>query len=575
MNEKKSGGKLTQEQIEAMMRGALSAVTAEPEIKPEPKPEPKPPATSGGKLTQDQIQAMMQAAMFAASAPPVEKQPETIEEPETFAEEPAVKEAVQPEPVSEAEPIAEEPVVEETSQPEPVFEAEPEPVTEEPAVEETSQPESEPVADAAPEPEPVPAPAAETAPTGGKLTQEQIEAMLNGGAAAAEPEPTPAPAPAAPSSGGGTLTQEQIEAMLNGGAVAAEPEPEPEPEPVPAPAAESEPTGGKLTQEQIEAMLNGGAAAAEPEPEPEPEPAPAPAAESAPTGGKLTQEQIEAMLNGGADAVEPESAAEAAPEPEPAQKNISPEAKAQDDMLNKRIADMLDDDYDPDSIEDEAAESDDTDQIAEQLKANIEADKPPAEEKPEPVKKKKPGKETDPEKKRQLLAKVFTAASVLVAAVLGFVVALALFSDVMISGSTNFAIKAANSLKSTLPIGTELYVYKSFVKTGSDADECMLYAVTTRASKSVRTIYLVEIAHNSPNVINIYSTIDEQSPEYIAAAQSSDAETAALARRLKDASDSVFAQDRKIQISSPEWQKVDSIVVNRNITAKNNTAGKK
>ena len=42
----------------------------------------------------------------------------------------------------------------------------------------------------------------------GKLSQEQIEAMLGGGSKPAEPEP---------SSGGATLTQEQIEAMLNGG----------------------------------------------------------------------------------------------------------------------------------------------------------------------------------------------------------------------------------------------------------------------------------------------------------------------------------------------------------------------
>lgn len=43
----------------------------------------------------------------------------------------------------------------------------------------------------------------------GKLSQEQIEAMLNGGSKPAEP---------APSSGGGTLSQDEIEALLNGGA---------------------------------------------------------------------------------------------------------------------------------------------------------------------------------------------------------------------------------------------------------------------------------------------------------------------------------------------------------------------
>lgn len=47
----------------------------------------------------------------------------------------------------------------------------------------------------------------------GKLSQEQIEAMLGG----------PKPAEPAPSSGGGTLSQEEIEALLNGGTAAAQP----------------------------------------------------------------------------------------------------------------------------------------------------------------------------------------------------------------------------------------------------------------------------------------------------------------------------------------------------------------
>lgn len=61
-----------------------------------------------------------------------------------------------------------------------------------------------------------------------------------------EPEPAPAPAPApAPSSGGGTLSQEEIEALLNGGAAAAAtPEPAPAPQPVPQqPAPQAMPQG--------------------------------------------------------------------------------------------------------------------------------------------------------------------------------------------------------------------------------------------------------------------------------------------------------------------------------------------
>ena len=49
-----------------------------------------------------------------------------------------------------------------------------------------------------------------------------------------EPEPAPAPAPdPAPSSGGGTLSQEEIEALLNGGGAASVPEPAPAPQPAP------------------------------------------------------------------------------------------------------------------------------------------------------------------------------------------------------------------------------------------------------------------------------------------------------------------------------------------------------
>ncbi len=128
----------------------------------------------------------------------------------------------------------------------------------------------------APAPEPEPAPAS----GGGKLSQEEIERLMNGGA----PAPEPAPAP-----GGGKLSQEEIERLMNGGA------PAPAPEPAPAPS------GGKLSQEEIERLMNGGASA------PAPEPAPAP------SGGKLSQEEIEKLMGGGAPAPQPQ------PQPVPPQ----------------------------------------------------------------------------------------------------------------------------------------------------------------------------------------------------------------------------------------------------------------
>ena len=84
--------------------------------------------------------------------------------------------------------------------------------------------------------EPAPAPAA---PSGGTMSQEEIERMLAGMGsepAPAAPAPTSAPAPAA--SSGGTMSQEEIEKMLAG--MGSEPAPAPAaptPAPAPAPAA--------------------------------------------------------------------------------------------------------------------------------------------------------------------------------------------------------------------------------------------------------------------------------------------------------------------------------------------------
>ncbi len=79
---------------------------------------------------------------------------------------------------------------------------------------------------------------------GGTLTQEQIEAMMGGGA----PAPQPAPAP----SDGGTLTQEQIEAMMGGGAAPApQPAPQPTPQPVMQQPPMQAPPPGQMPQGQM------------------------------------------------------------------------------------------------------------------------------------------------------------------------------------------------------------------------------------------------------------------------------------------------------------------------------------
>ncbi len=85
--------------------------------------------------------------------------------------------------------------------------------------------------EAAPAPEEAPAPAPE-ASSGGKMSQEEIEAMLAGMGGGAEPAPAPEPAP----SSGGKMSQEEIEAMLAGMGGGAEPAPAPAPQPAPQPA---------------------------------------------------------------------------------------------------------------------------------------------------------------------------------------------------------------------------------------------------------------------------------------------------------------------------------------------------
>jgi flagellar motor switch protein FliN/FliY len=77
------------------------------------------------------------------------------------------------------------------------------------------------------EPEPETAPAS----SGGDLSQDEINAMLNGAGN------SPAPAPAA--SSGGTLSQDEINAMLGGAGSAPTPSPAPAPTPAPQPAMPS------------------------------------------------------------------------------------------------------------------------------------------------------------------------------------------------------------------------------------------------------------------------------------------------------------------------------------------------
>ena len=85
-----------------------------------------------------------------------------------------------------------------------------------------------------PAPAPAPEPPAPSAPSGGKMSQEEIEKLLAAANAPAE-EPAPAPEPPAPSaSSGGKMNQEEIEKLL-AAANAPVDKPAPVNESVPAP----------------------------------------------------------------------------------------------------------------------------------------------------------------------------------------------------------------------------------------------------------------------------------------------------------------------------------------------------
>ena len=368
--------KMSQDDIEALLRSAG--------ISDSPAPEPVSdiqvdPATrsqeesSGGVMSQDEVQRMLDEMNMSGGS---EKPAESVEpvEPAEPAEPAEPVETPTEEIIEPAEPSggkmsqddiekllsaalggnddsdSDEPEIVENNAPEA-------PVNDEPAPAESSAPSggkmsqediekllaanapaepSEPAEPAEPVPAPEPAPAESSAPSGGKMSQEDIEKLLaaNAPAEPAEPtEPAPAPEPAESSApSGGKMSQEDIEKLLAANAPAEPSEPaeptepaEPVPAPEPAPAESPAPSGGKMSQEDIEKLLAANAPAEPSEPaeptepaEPVPAPEPAPAESSAPSGGKMSQEDIEKLLAANAPA-EPSEPAAPAPEPAPAE----------------------------------------------------------------------------------------------------------------------------------------------------------------------------------------------------------------------------------------------------------------
>ena len=325
--------KMSQDDIEALLRSAG--------ISDSPAPEPVSdiqvdPATrseeesSGGVMSQDEVQRMLDEMNMSGGS---EKPAESAEpaEPAEPVETPT-EEIIEP-----AEPsggkMSQDDIEKLLSA---ALGGNDDSDSDEPEIVENNAPEA-PVNDE-------PAPAESSAPSGGKMSQEDIEKLLAANAPAehsepaeptepAEPVPAPEPAPAeSPAPSGGKMSQEDIEKLLAANAPAEPAEPaeptepaEPVPAPEPAPAESSAPSGGKMSQEDIEKLLAANAPAEHSEPaeptepaEPVPAPEPAPAESSAPSGGKMSQEDIEKLLAANAPA-EPSEPAAPAPEPAPAE----------------------------------------------------------------------------------------------------------------------------------------------------------------------------------------------------------------------------------------------------------------
>ena len=288
--------KMSQDDIEALLRSAG--------ISDSPAPEPVSdiqvdPATrsqeesSGGVMSQDEVQRMLdEMNMSGGSEKPAEsaESAESAEPVETPTEE-----IIEP-----AEPsggkMSQDDIEKLLSA---ALGGNDDSDSDEPEIVENNAPEA-PVNDE-------PAPAESPAPSGGKMSQEDIEKLLAANAPAEPSEPAapaPEPAPAeSPAASGGKMSQEDIEKLLAANAPAEPAEPT-EPAPAPEPAESSAPSGGKMSQEDIEKLLAANAPAEPSEPaeptepaEPVPTPEPAPAESSAPSGGKMSQADIEALLN--------------------------------------------------------------------------------------------------------------------------------------------------------------------------------------------------------------------------------------------------------------------------------------
>lgn len=179
----------------------------------------------------------------------------------------------------------------------------------------------------------------------------------------------------------------------------------------------------------------------------------------------------------------------------------------------------------------------------------------------------KAGSKKKKREKKGVSPAVVTLLAIIVAGALGFCSALLMFGDAVKTEEESFAIRAANAVNSKLNVNEKLCVYKAYVRNGSGEQECLLYAVIDYDDAVTVSKYRVVVDKNSPDVINIYYTLDETDPDYIAMKNSDDAKTRIQASLLKNYSDSIEEAHREIQIGSPSWKQIDISKINSAITS--------
>jgi len=162
---------------------------------------------------------------------------------------------------------------------------------------------------------------------------------------------------------------------------------------------------------------------------------------------------------------------------------------------------------------------------------------------------------------------VVTLLAIIAAGALGFCSALLMFGDAVKTEEESFAIRAANAVNSKLNVNEKLCVYKAYVRNGSGEEECLLYALIDYDDAVTVSKYRVVVDKGSPDVINIYYTLDETDPDYIAMKNSDDAKTRIQASLLKNYSDSIEEAHREIKIGSPSWKQIDISKINSAITS--------